>query len=399
MTAPETVPASGGLDLSARVAGFVNHLRLNAFPVGLKEAQDMSRVLGGRLMPLSRVRQVLKVMACGSHEDWAAFDDLFEAYWIGRGRERTRRRSAKHSTASTASHRPTPWNKHFGEEDAPDQISGALEANEDGSGTVGLGSTGRIVASDKSLNARADFRTYTDPEEMAAAEKLAYRIASSIRYRLSRRHRIHHAGRRVDLRRTIRKSLGRGGELMDIHRRKRPDRPVRLVVFLDVSGSMKLYSRFFLQFVKGLVCTWVEAEAFLIHTRLVRVTDAVREKNSMRAMTRLALMADGFGGGTKIGQCLSRFNDDYARRVVNARTVAVVISDGYDTGNPEELAEQLKRLKRRVRRLVWLNPLLGWEHYEPVTAAMALALRHIDHFAACNSLASLTAIEADLARV
>ena len=116
-------------------------------------------------------------------------------------------------------------------------------------------------------------------------------------------------------------------------------------------------------------------------------------------MTRLALMAEGFGGGTKLGESLKVFNDRYAKRALNSRTVFMILSDGYDTGTPEMLGVELKRLKKRVRRIVWLNPMLGWRDYEPITQAMSQALPLIDHFAAANTLESLSAIETDLARL
>ncbi len=174
---------------------------------------------------------------------------------------------------------------------------------------------------------------------------------------------------------------------------------MRIVVFLDVSGSMKAYSRFFLQFVKGLVCQWIDTDAYLFHTRLIRVTDALRERDATKAMMRLSLMAEGFGGGTKLGASLRTFNDAYAKRALNSRSVVIMLSDGYDTGPADRLARELARLKRRAPRLVWLNPLLGWRDYEPVTAAMAAALPFVDHFAAANTLESLAAIEPDLARL
>ena len=107
----------------------------------------------------------------------------------------------------------------------------------------------------------------------------------------------------------------------------------------------------------------------------------------------------GFGGGTRLGESLKMFNDSYAKRALNSRTVFMILSDGYDTGPPEVMAGELKRLKKRVRRIVWLNPVLGWRDYEPITKAMALALPMIDHFCAANTLESLAAIEIDIARM
>ena len=152
----------------------------------------------------------------------------------------------------------------------------------------------------------------------------------------------------------------------------------------------------FLQFVKGLVASWARTDAFLCHTRLVRVTDALRETDSIKAMTRLALMAEGFGGGTRLGPCLRTFNDRYAKAALSGRSVFIIMSDGYDTAPTEQLVSELARLKRRVRRLIWLNPLLGWASYAPVNRAMAAAMPFIDHFAAAHSLDALAALEPEL---
>jgi uncharacterized protein with von Willebrand factor type A (vWA) domain len=181
--------------------------------------------------------------------------------------------------------------------------------------------------------------------------------------------------------------------------RVRPDRPVNLVVLVDVSGSMERYARVFLSFVRGLLGGPLRADAYLFHTRLVRVTEAFRETDPMRAMARLSLLAEGFGGGTRIAACLKAFNDGYAKRAIDSRSVVVILSDGYDTDPPEALARELARLKTRARRLVWLNPLLGWRDYAPVARGMAAALPHVDLFAPAHSLESLAALEPELARL
>jgi uncharacterized protein with von Willebrand factor type A (vWA) domain len=258
---------------------------------------------------------------------------------------------------------------------------------------------GRLIASERTTRMKTDLRHFTDPNEIAEAERLAHDLARAMRYRLSRRYRRDQRGVRLDLRKTIRANLSHGGEPITLIRKSRPNRPVRIVVFLDVSGSMKAYCRFFLQFVKGLVCAWIDTDAYLFHTKLIRITDAVRDTDSLKAMTRLSLMADGFGGGTKLGASLCQFNDNYAKRALNSRSVVIVLSDGYDTGTVNALSRELARLKRRAPRLVWMNPLLGWRHYQPVTAAMDAALPFIDHFAAANTLESLAAIEPELARL
>jgi uncharacterized protein with von Willebrand factor type A (vWA) domain len=244
-----------------------------------------------------------------------------------------------------------------------------------------------------------DLRHAADPEQSALAERLAYRLARAMRYRLSRRRRLAHRGDRLDLRRTIRRNLGRGGEPVTLLERVRPERPVRVVMLLDVSGSMQPYSRFLLQFAKGLIRRWDESDVYLFHTRLVRVSEVLREKDALLAMSRLSLMAQGFGGGTRMSECLRDFNERHAKRALNSRTVFMIVSDGYDTGEPAQFVSELRRLKRRVRRVVWLNPLLGWAQYQPVTRTMHSALPYIDRFAPAHSLEALAAVEADLARI
>jgi uncharacterized protein with von Willebrand factor type A (vWA) domain len=252
---------------------------------------------------------------------------------------------------------------------------------------------GRLIASTQDALMRTDLRTLVSPEDVAEAERIAERLARAMRYRLSRRRMPACRGDTIDLRRTMRRNLSRGGEPIELRRKHRPERPFRLVVLLDVSGSMKVYSRFFLSFVRGLIGQWLQADAFLFHTRFVRVTEVLRERDASRAMGRLSLMTEGFGGGTRIAASLKHFNDRYAKEALNSRSVVIIMSDGYDTDPAEALTVELNRLKGRARRLVWLNPLLGWKDYAPVARAMAAALDHIDCFATAHSLASLAALE------
>ena len=256
---------------------------------------------------------------------------------------------------------------------------------------------GRLVASREEALRRTDLRHIADPEALAEAERIAYRLARAIRYRLSRRYRIATRGAQLDLRRTIRANLSLGGEPVLLATRARPERPVRLVVLLDVSGSMQPYAGVFLQFVKGLVASWARTDAFLFHTRLVRVTDALREARSDEGDD-----APGADGGRLRRRHAARpvpagcSTSATPKRALSSRSVFIIMSDGYDTAPAEELAAELARLKRRARRLVWLNPLLGWADYAPVNRAMAAALPFIDHFAAAHSLDALAALEPEL---
>ncbi|MEP3276022.1 MAG: VWA domain-containing protein [Stappiaceae bacterium] len=383
--------------VTRQLVGFIDHLRGNDFAVGPKEAQDSLAVLEAiGPCPSRRAAQALRpLLACCQH-DWERFDALFEAYWFTSGtvRQSLKPESQAQNTPGT---RPNIWSKHLGEQTGP-PLEGPQAGSSAGASSDNEAQT-PVLASDETPLRAADLRALVTPEEMAAAEKVAFKLARALRYRLSRRFRNKASGRRLNLRRTIRASVSKGGSPATLVYRARHNEPVRIVVLLDVSGSMKSYARFYLQFVRGLLGTWIEADAYLFHTRLVRVTDALREHDTMKAMTRLALMAEGFGGGTKLAECLTTFNKHHAKRALNSRSVVIILSDGYDKDEPEHLAKALARLKTRVRRLVWLNPMLGWDDYEPVTRSMKAAMPYIDHFAEANTLDSLAAIEPDLARL
>ena len=162
---------------------------------------------------------------------------------------------------------------------------------------------------------------------------------------------------------------------------------------------MAPYARVFLPFLRGLMGSGVETDAYLLHTRLVRITEALADPDHLRAVNRLTLLAEGFGGGTRLGGGLAVFNRGYARRLVTGRSVVMILSDGYDTEEPERLGAELAKLRRRGCRIVWLNPLKGWKGYAPVAAGMAAALPHLDHFAAANTLEALAALEPEFRRL
>ena len=186
---------------------------------------------------------------------------------------------------------------------------------------------------------------------------------------------------------------------IDLVWRRRKVKPLRLVVLLDGSGSMELYTAFFVRFLHGVVDAFRESEAFVFHTRLAHVSASLRDRDVARAVDRLSLMAQGIGGGTRIGECLAAFNRWHAKRVINARTAVMIVSDGYDTGAPERLGEEMARLRRRCRRIIWLNPLIGWRDYAPEARGMQAALPHVDLFAPAHNLESLAALEPYLARI
>ena len=263
-----------------------------------------------------------------------------------------------------------------------------------------LAGRGRREGASRAENlATTDMRHIVDPADVARAHALAARLARVMRARLVRREQIRRRGRRIDLRRTIHRNVSHGGTPVELAWRRRKIRQLRLVLLLDASGSMSLYTAFFVRFLHGVVDAFREAEAFVFHTRLAHVSPSLRDRDVTRAVDRLALMAQGIGGGTRIGESLATFNRWHARRVINSRTAVMILSDGYDTGDPAQLAEEMRRLRRRCRRIIWLNPLLGWRDYSPQARGMQAALPYVDLFAPAHNLESLAALEPYLAKI
>ena len=349
-----------------------------------------------RLVDLSDVkdaRLALKAVCSNDCESFEKFDDLFDAYWLNSGKQRQEhkqtqtRNDQKNGFTNLSQMMRSTSAAGAGSLDTPDN---------DNEGELESSGEGKLLATEIVNKNAADMREFISPEDEAYAAETAGRIAAAIRYRRSRRRKAAQCGNVLDMRRIMRKSVATGGEPLQLLRRRRPERPVHLVSILDVSGSMQLYARVFLSFIKGLIGNDQRTDAFLFHTSLVCVSDALRDKDTLRAVNRLSMIVRGFGGGTKIGASLRTFNAQYARRMAGRRTVVVIMSDGYDTGDASEVGNALAQLKRRGCKLIWLNPLLGWKDYQPVAASMAAALQHIDYFAPCNTLDSLRGLEQEL---
>jgi uncharacterized protein with von Willebrand factor type A (vWA) domain len=238
-----------------------------------------------------------------------------------------------------------------------------------------------------------DFAAMT-PEEFARVRALMAETASARPRRRSRRLRPHHRGDRLDLRRLARSSLAAGGDPVERSYRRRVDAPRKVVLLCDVSGSMDLYSRFLLQFIFALQSVFSRVETFTFSVRLTRVTEHLRGRSYREVLRRLSAVRD-WSGGTRIGESLGEFNRRWPG-LVDRRTIVIILSDGWDTGDPEVLAAELLRIKRRAGRVIWLNPLLGNPSYEPLTRGMAAALPLVDQFAAAHNLAALRSLAGTL---
>jgi len=381
--------------VSAKLAAFLRTLRDNGFAVGLHEGRDAASLMAaGYIERSGLLRSAFKHLFSARKSDWEKFDGLFDAFWLGK---RIKSRSVTMGSAKAANS-PSLKNLQHNRsersagEAAPDQIPSTEDAPEDRAGE------GRMEGASRADNlSEIDFRKMADPDQIEEAQAVAARLAKTMRTRLTRRDLARRRGYRLDLRRTIHGNISHGGVPINLVKRQRKQKPLRLVMLLDASGSMSMYTGVFLRFIHGVLDEFREAEAFLFHTRLAHVSDAMKEKDAGRALDRLSIMAQGAGGGTKIGESLQTFNRWHAARVLHSRSCVMIVSDGYETGDAALLGREMAALARRCRRIVWLNPMMAWDGYAPEAAGIKAALPHVDLYAPANTLKSLTALEPYLA--
>jgi uncharacterized protein len=383
--------------VSAKLAAFLKTLRDNAFTVGLHEGEDAAVLMAaGYAEKPGLLRSAFKHLFSARKSDWERFDGLFDAFWLGR---RVKSRSVIMGSAKPANNPSLKslqdsQSERAGNEAATDRIPSADEAPGQHAGQ------GRMEGASRADNlAEVDFRKLADPDQIEQAHAAAARLARIMRTRLTRRDLARRRGYRLDLRRTIHSNISHGGVPISLVKRQRKEKPLRLIVLLDASGSMSMYTGVFLRFIHGVLDEFRQAEAFLFHTRLAYVSDAMKEKDPARALDRLSIMAQGAGGGTRIGESLQTFNRWHAARVIHSRSCVMIVSDGYETGDAALLGREMAALARRCRRIVWLNPMMAWEGYAPVAAGIKAALPHIDLYAAANTLKSLTELEPYLAKL
>ena len=384
--------------VATKLAAFLKTLRDSGFAVGPQEGKDAASVMAAGFADRpGLLRSAFKHLFSARKSDWEKFDGLFDAFWLGK---RVRSRSLTMGSVKAAN---SPSLKSLrdrnseptGSEAASDQIPSA-----DNDAPEGRSGEGRMEGASRAENlAEVDFRKMADPDQIEQAHAVAAQLAKTMRARLTRRDLARRRGYRLDLRRTIHSNISHGGVPISLVKRQRKEKPLRLVMLLDASGSMSMYTGVFLRFIHGVLDEFREAEAFLFHTRLAYVSDAMKEKDAARALDRLSIMAQGAGGGTKIGESLQTFNRWHAARVIHSRTCVMIVSDGYETGDARLLGREMAALARRCRRIVWLNPMMAWQGYAPEAAGIKAALPHVDLYAPANTLKSLTELEPYLAKL
>jgi uncharacterized protein with von Willebrand factor type A (vWA) domain len=374
-----------GLGLGRDVVGFVRALRDAGVPVGVGQSEAFAQALAW-IDPLVRrdVHLAARATLVFRREDFAVFDELFAAYFGGP--QQPRGQAA-----------PLAPRHDLGERFRTALVAYMAERVDPEAREVDVPEHHK-AASRLELLQRKDFGECT-PAELEAIARAMRELRFDVTLRTSRRLVRAHRGERLDLRRIVRDAARRGGTVLALARRTAKVRRRPLVVLADISGSMELYSRILLQFLHGVTQHHARTETFVFGTRLTRITGPLQIRNVDVALDHAAREIIDFAGGTRIGDCLRAFDRQHARRVLGRGAVVMIISDGWEIGDPEVLRAQMRRLAERAHRVVWLNPLLGQAGYAPEVRGMAAALEHVDDFLPIHDLRSLHVLATQLAKI
>ena len=376
-------------DLQGAVVQFAGFLRAHGLPVSLFEVTDAVRALEHLdLADREELRLGLRTVFVSRVEETPVFDRCFDAFWQRPAEGEPVMQGLINVPQAGEAPEPPPGTMKVASQKREGLALESWMAEDETSGEP----LGVPAVSDREALVTQDFSTFT-AEQLEEVARLTIQIARRLAKRISRRRRPAKRRGVVDLRRTLRANLTHG-ELIELRRRQRKRKKVRLVMLCDVSGSMDLYTRFLLQFLYALQNVFGRVETFTFSTRLTRITELLRGRSYRQVLRRLTEVRD-WSGGTRIGASLAEFNARWGH-ILDRRTIVLVLSDGWDTGEPEVLAAELLRIRRRAARVIWLNPLLGNASYEPLTRGMAAALPFLDHFLAAHNLESLRALAGKL---
>jgi len=366
------------VDLLPRLGAFARLLHDAGLEAGPRRLTDATRALGCiDLKKRDDFRNALRSVFVSRKEDIATFEAAFDIFWSppdprasaglipGRSRPLVLSPERARLWAGALGLNTSQMNREQDPKEFPASSSGY---------------------SAEELLRHKDFEDMTW-EETEQVRKLLEQAPWRVAERRTRRLRPSRSGS-IDLRRSARHAIRSSGELMALFRRKPRVRRRPLVLICDVSGSMERYSRLLMIFAHA-IARREDLEAFVFSTRLTRITRLLRHRDLDRALQSVSKSVHDFSGGTRIGDALGDFNRRWARRVLGHGAVVLIVSDGWDRGDPQHLVAELVHLRRSSHRLIWLNPLLGSRGYEPLTRGMAAALPHCDDFLAAHNVAAL----------
>jgi uncharacterized protein with von Willebrand factor type A (vWA) domain len=394
-------PEVDGRRLLGEAVGFGRALRVASLSIDLGAAVDFARAL--TLVDIADREQVRAAGAAvfvRRRDDRAIYDAAFDSWW----RRRASRLAPESSSSTTRTEDVVPTEENTPGTTPPEAGTERNELRPDQGGTPlpsdgsedadeeapidGLVISPDAYSQGETLRHR-EFDRMT-PAELREAERLVDLLVPRLERRRTRRYELHSHGRRLAPRAMFRRNLGTGGQLLTWVWRRQVREPRSLVVLCDISGSMERHSRLLLRFIQALsAASEVRTESFVFGTRLTRVTRLLRDRDRDRALARVADSVNDWAGGTRIGDSFRTFNQRWARRSLRTSGVVIVVSDGWDRGDPALVAAETARLRRNCHRLVWLNPLAGTPGYQPLAGGMRAAFPYIDDFLPAGTVASL----------
>jgi uncharacterized protein with von Willebrand factor type A (vWA) domain len=381
------------LDAPAVAAAFGRRLRAAGVPVTPERAASFARGLDlVRPDRRSQLYWTARAAFVSAHDQLPAFDAVFAAVFEGLVDPGDSRGQAGAPPAVAGEPSPrAPGTAARTGEPAGGGVVPRLAAVGDGRDD---GTPREVPLALASAAERLSEKRFADlePHELAAMRRLMARLELATPLRRTRRRRRGRRGEHVDLRRTVRGSIATGGDPVRLARRRRRERPRRLVLLCDISGSMEPYARAYLQFLESAAGGGAHAEAFVFATRLTRLTRPLRAGSPEAAIRRAAATAPDWSSGTRIGAALRAFNDGWGRRGLARGAVVVILSDGWERDDPALVAREMERLGRLAHRIVWVNPRAAAPGFAPLTGGMAAALPHCDALLSGHSLAALEAV-------
>jgi uncharacterized protein with von Willebrand factor type A (vWA) domain len=380
-----------GGKLSENVMQFARLLRRAGLPVGPAETLAGSEALTWiELGDRRQVRAALRAAMVHRHEHRDVFDEAFALFWRDPASVRAAAAQALlDGPAPPNAQKPSPASRRVAEAFVPARDQKPRPPDDAVAAVLTVSERERLQTMDFDAMSAA---------EIGAAKAEIRRLVLPLDLRRTRRHRADAAGPRADLRRTIRASLRQGGEIFGLARTRPVRRPPPLVVLCDISGSMGRYAQVLLHFIHAVTNDRDRVHAFLFGTRLTNITRQLRHRDAEVAFQMVAHIVPDWSGGTRIGDSLARFNQEWSRRVLGQGAVVLLITDGLDREGAQGLAENMDRLHRSARRLIWLNPLLRWDGFEPKSQGVRAMLPHVDEFRPVHNLASLRSLIETLSR-
>ena len=385
------------IDLPALAARFGRRLSEAGVPVTPERSVRFAEALT-LVRPVSRRRLywTARTALVSDQSQVGAFDTVFESVFGSRRPEPSEPPDEQRRTAAPPDERPAADRAGDGDGAAapePGEPAVAVAARGDGEAHD---MPVPMAASDEE-RLRAKRFDALEPGELAAMYRLMTELRIATPRRRTRRAQHDRLGDRIDLRRTLRTSLRSGGDPVRLARRRRRVVPRRIVLLCDISGSMEPYARAYLRFLTCAAGSGPHAEAFVFATRLTRVTRALATRGPERAIQRAAAAAPDWSSGTRIGEALRAFNDRHGRRGMARGAVIVILSDGWERGDPQLVAREMQRLARLAYRIVWVNPRAGARDFAPRAGGMAAALPYVDALVSGDSLDALGEVAAAIA--